>query len=424
MLCSEKKLIGLAKEFQPDIIGISCVTANINSGKLIAAKIKTFFPGALYIGGGPHLSARPQDGFPVCDAVVVGEGEKSFLAIIAQWLDGTGIEDISVPGIVVCRDSELKRVPVNRIVDLDELPFPDRSLLEIEKYYHSYPYRTANNRFTTIFTSRGCNFNCSFCGTHITFPGGKKFFSLPYIKEEINHVVRDHNCSLIFFDDDEFLLEQERVVNICEFLIDKQYPLKWICHGRPEGADATLMKLMKRAGCVEIQVGVESGSEYILDKMGRHYGLDQVYRFFAAANKARMNTWATFILGYPGETEKTLNETLKLALKVNPSYASFITLLPFPGTRVFNELVEQNNIKTFNWSHYSWHSNNPVYISKNMKAGMLIQKRADLLRKFYLRPQKIISIGKDMIKARKVLEMTRNLMAWLSIVLKTKSSSR
>ena len=418
MLHSEREIVTFSKAFQPEIIGVSAVTATIVQARSLAAKVRRVCPKALLICGGPHPSVRPGDAFPEFDLAIMGEGERPFVQVIKNYEKGSGVRNMHIPGVVhpAHDEQDIASVLPQVITNLDELPFPDRSLLEMDKYYHSYPYRTARGHFTTLFTSRGCNFHCSFCGCHAIFPGSKRYFSLPYIKEEIAHVVHDHHCTLVFFDDDELLLEQERLADLCEHLLKKKYPLKWICHGRPEGADLELMKLMKAAGCVEIQVGVESGDETVLKRMGRNYSLATVEKFFNTTRKVGINTWATFVLGHPGETEATLNATLDAALKTDPTYVSFITLLPFPGTRVFEEFDSRNRLKTRDWSRYSWHADETVFVPEHLSENRLLELRAELFRRFYLRPGKLLRIFMDVVRSRRFYEVKRNFFAWLSVV--------
>lgn len=408
-----REIYRTAAAFRPDVVGISAMTPTINKARELAGVLRETSPGAVFVAGGVHTSVRPEDAFPEFDYAVAGEGEKPFAEISASVAAGRRTP-VSVPG-AMHRDNIKGFKPPVRMKNLDELPFPARDLLEMNKYFHTYPHKTRNNRFTTMFTSRGCGFNCEFCGNGTVFGHGKRFFSLDYVFGELEEVTGKHGCSLVFFDDDEFLLSRDRVSAICDFMMGNTRGLKWICHGRPEGADLEIMKKMKSAGCVEIQVGVESGSEKMLALMDRSYDTGQVRKFFETTGKAGIKTWATFIIGYPGETPGDSRATLRLALETDPTYASFILLLPFPGSKIFDRLDREGKMLTYDWSRYSWHTDSPVFKHDHITPGRLVALRSLFLRRFYLRPGKLARIAADTISSGGFRETARNFIAWLSL---------
>lgn len=413
MITKREKILRFAAGFRPHVVGISATTAGILTAKAMAADIRSVCGDAVIVAGGPHVCTMPTDAFPEFDLAVVGEGEKAFLEIVEQCREPVE-KAVFTQAVMKKGDGGPAPTPL-RITNLDELPFPARQLLPMESYFHSYPHRKGKGLFTTLFTSRGCGFHCSYCGGDSVFPGKKQYFSIDYVKDELDHVVSDLKCSLIFFDDDEFLLDKGRLVEICEHILSRGVPFRWICHARPEGADPALFRLMKSAGCVEMQVGVESGSEDILLRMNRRYGTDQVRAFFRAAGKTGIRTWATYVLGHPGETISTLEATLNLARETDPTYASFILLLPFPGTRVHDELKSRGRLLTLDWSRYSWHSGEAVFRPETMSPEELVAHRGRMFRSFYLRPGKLARLGLDTVRSGSWREMTRNFLAWISI---------
>lgn len=413
-LHSFEYIVQFSRDYKPHIIGISASTANFPAAEQLAAILGKLLPEALFVLGGPHAGVLPGNGFPAFDLVVQGEGEKAFAHIVQGFLENGKNHDFIFPGVVSKEHPGSASVP-ERITDLDALPFPDRSLLSQTGYFHSYPYPTRNRRFTTMFTTRGCSFNCTYCGSDKLFGRPKRNFSLIRVEAELNEIVNRYDNSLVFFDDDEFLLDKKRLEAICCMILKNRFPVKWICHGRPEGVDPALMRLMKDSGCVEIQVGVESGCKEILRAMNRNYDLDTVHRFFETTRKTGINTWATYIVGYPGETEKSLQQTLELAMKTDPTYASFIMLLPFPGAQVYDELETAGRIRTYEWSGYSWHTNEPVFIHDRLSAGQLVNYRKKMLKAFYLRPGKMARIILHTLLSGKINVMARNLLAWASL---------
>ncbi|MDP8255613.1 MAG: radical SAM protein [Candidatus Alcyoniella australis] len=410
------ELLRIVAGLRPDLVGVSTVTPTVDTALRIAQGLRPLLPDALLVAGGPHSTVRPGDLLQSFDAAVVGEGEQTIVELARRHLAGEALE--GTPGAALLREGETICEPGGFIEPMDSIPFPARDLLPQQRYFHSYPYRVPRGIFTTQFTSRGCPFNCAFCGSH-TLWGKLRTFSLDYVKAEIDHVVQEHGASLVFFDDDHFTADAQRALEICEHLERYGKRLRWICHSHLTALKPQMLEAMRRAGCVEIQVGVESGDDEILKSMGRPYKSSQVREVFADARKAGINLWATYILGFPGETRRTIRSTLDLALQTNPAYASFIVLLPFPGARVFDRMVSQGYLLHQDWKRYSWHFS-PVFSLPDLSADDLVTERARCMRKFYLRPRKLAQIAWHVLHAGRMREMLRNFLAWASLALRSK----
>jgi radical SAM superfamily enzyme YgiQ (UPF0313 family) len=397
---------------EPDVVGFSVVTGTYHASSRLAQAIKRARPETQIVVGGPHITALPNEAMPGVDAKVIGEGEATLADYLAALQAGARPE---IAGLAWLRDGEVESTGPARAVfeNLDDVPIPARELLGIGRYFHSFPYPGARN-FTTLFTSRGCPFDCNFCGNEILWGRRVRYHSLERTYAEIDEVVRQ-GSTLVFFDDDTFTANRARALKICDFVARRHPALRWICHARADTVDRELLGAMKRAGCVEVQIGAESGDPEVLRRTDKALTVEQVERAFAWTREAGLNSWATFILGNDGETPATIGRTMALAKKIDPTYASFIVLLPFPGTRIFGKYRAAGFINTRDWEMFSWHGQ-PVIDLPGLSPDDLAAWRRRAYLGFYLRPGKLMRTAWHVLRSASWREMLRNFRAWRVLV--------
>ena len=413
LIKSAQDAIKVILQSKPDVVGLSTVTGTYHAVAEIAQLVKEAKPNTVLIAGGPHVTALPEEPILGVDVKVISEGETSLLQYLeARFLNG---KNSQIDGCIEFEDGKIvsRGAPRELIEQLDTIPMPAWDLLRKGAYYHSYPYKRVHN-FTTMFTSRGCPFCCTFCGNELLWQRRVRYHSLDRVYQEIKHLVKE-DYNLIFFDDDTFTSNRSRVVSICEY-IKKHHPaLRWVCHIRADTVDKDVLTLMKKAGCVEVQVGIESGDEQVLKNTNKGLDLNVTRETFKWLHSLRINSWATFILGNSGETPATIQKTIKLANELNPTYCSFIALLPFPGTRAFEEFKEKGWITTYDWRNYSWHGR-PIINLPELSTDDLVQWRKRAYKAFYLRPKKLLQSALNLLQALSWREMVRNFLAWLVLV--------
>jgi len=398
---------------RPDIVGFSAVTPTSMETKRMAARLRELSPEVFLVAGGPHCTIRPGDMFPEFDAVVRGEGEQTLLELVDAVAGGGSLGEIN--GVSFTDGEEvIDNQPRELVRPLDEIPPPARDLLKSDEYYHSFPYRHSG-AFTTAFTCRGCPNNCYFCGNEALWNRKIRFHSIEYVELELDEMVNRQGVSLLFYDDDDFLASKQRAARICESIMKLAPGLKWICHACVSSIDDESIKMMKRAGCVEMQVGVESGNDEILSRISKCAGREEVTEKFRILRKNGMNSWATFIIGHEGETPLSARDTIDFAIELEPAYASFILLLPFPGSRAFDIFKKNGWLKTENWDDYTWHGD-PVFEMPGLDADELVKLRGEAQKKFYLRPKKLLWLVAHTLLAGSLREMLRNFFAWLTVV--------
>jgi radical SAM superfamily enzyme YgiQ (UPF0313 family) len=400
---------------EPAIVGLSTVTLTAQFAKKLIAGIKARRPGTRVVVGGHHPSALPEDLLPDADAVVIGEGEVTLAELVGAHLGGTDWSKVA--GIAYSRDGQHFRTePRPYIQDLDCVPFPARDLLPMHKYFHQYPYRTRTKFYATMVTSRGCPYNCTFCGVKNLWSRKVRYRSIENCLAEIDELHNRYQVSCVALYDDLFTVNRKRVIEFCEGLIERDYDLKWGCFARCNTIDLELLRTMKRAGCVELQIGVESGDEAVLKGIDKDLKIDRIREAFAVTREAGLNTKAFFMVGNPGETPETIRKTIDLAKELEPTYAMFSVLIPFPGIPTFDEYKAKGFIKTFDWSRYNWYSD-PVFETDTLSAADMVKLRRRAEVEFYLRPRRVLKHLWDSLKAGKIKTLQRNFFAWLSIVL-------
>lgn len=407
------KIVEESRKFSPDIAGFTSVTLTANFIKKISPAFRQAMPGALLVAGGPHPSALPGDLLPAVDIAVRGEGELTFHEIaecVEQSKDWRGIPGVSfLDGEDVVNNGQQKFIE-----DIDSIPFPARDLLPMHLYEHHYPYKTRNRNFTTFFTSRGCPYSCSFCCKHVIWGGNVRFRSLDNTFAEIDSLTKTYDTSFYFFYDDTFTTNKKRIVQFCERIKSGGRDFQWSCLTRADCLDNDLILTMKNAGCVEFQIGIESGSNEVLGKINKKVKLDTLLKTFKLIKSHNMRTKGFFILGHFGDTRKTMDETINMALKLDPSWVFFSTLVPLPGSELFETAKEKGYLETTDWDRYNYHDK-PIIHTEHFTSDELDKIRRLAYRRFYLRPKKLIAYALDVIASGGYRRMWNNFQAFMDL---------
>ncbi|MBW1989045.1 MAG: B12-binding domain-containing radical SAM protein [Deltaproteobacteria bacterium] len=293
-------------------------------------------PARLYILGS-HPTERPAELLAETGAraAILSEPEQTILALVEQDDPAAGGPPPKIPGTArLDRDGSLHTAPPRPFLeDMDSLPFPALDLLPL-RAYHYFPLM--GKRFGILEASRGCPFGCSFC--YLGMYGRKVRRKSPgRFADEVADAVARHRLDNLYFMDLEFALDPGWVNAFCGEIISRGLAFSWACQTRVADLSPALARTMKRAGCTLVHLGVEAGSARILSAIGKGIAPDQARAAVAAAREAGMRTVVFFNLGYPGETEEEMDETVDLALSLSPTWASFHLFVPFPGTKLAAE---------------------------------------------------------------------------------------
>lgn len=324
----------------PDVVAETSMTTSWHSIEQANRIIKERL-GVPIIAGGPHATTLPvvtaRD--PNVDFAVYGEGEETFAELI-DALDRGRTDFENVAGLYFQKDKQgevIQTAPRMLIDDLDRVPFPARHLFELDQY----PLFNPNGeRMLTVLSSRGCPYACSFCFKGIV---GRTYRQRTpqNIAAEVVEIIDKYTVYNIYFIDDLFTIDVRRLEQIMDYFIDHQLPVKWQCLARVDRVTEPLLHKMYRAGCREIHFGIESGNETILKETAKHINLSQVRDAVKWTEDAGIRAKGYFILGLPGDTEETMEETIEFAASLELSEAMFSIATPMPGTKLWDELVKK-----------------------------------------------------------------------------------
>jgi len=284
--------------------------------------------GQLFLSGF-HGTVRPKEMLEMTgvDAVIRGEPERTVQELAA----GRPWEE--TPGLTFDRDGRIVSTEDRPPLEMTSLPVPAFHLLDLRHYR----YEVLGPRFVVLEGARGCPFSCTFCSRAIQ--GRKLRRKTPeQLVREVETVVNRFGAKNVYFIDLEFTASAEFVREICRCLLEGNVRVRWCCQTRTDQVDGPLLELMRRAGCRLIHFGVESGSRRIAELTCKNVSLDQQFQGIHLAKRAGMETLCFFLLGYPGETEAEMRETIRLAKRLNPTYASFHRISPYPGSALYDQL--------------------------------------------------------------------------------------
>ncbi len=380
-------------DFRPELIGISVLT----TGHQIAAKytriLRERLPDALICWGGVHPTSIPNQilqNEPV-DFVVVGEGEQTMLEVCERLSEHSKSSLEGIKGVIFKSNGKIiDNGERGFIEDLNSLPIPNRRLLEFPPYsWYMSPPGIIRGRFlngiTTFYTSRGCPYNCIFCCSHKTAGRKLRQRSVENVLEEIRYLKAEFDIKGLYFNDDTFALNRVWLRDFCQRLQQENYGLIWGCQSRANLLDRDVLQQMKSAGCVQVDIGCESGSNKILKNLKKGIEVKDILQAFCNAKDVGIETFATFILGNPGETTEDIYETEKVARRIN-SRVSFLLLVPYPGSELFEMakkngwLLEEQLYFSENWTNKQ--SENPV-MEINIKSDELLRIRTRLQNNYF-----------------------------------------
>ena len=334
-------IINEIEKYQPDIIGLSAVTPTYVRALNLAQRIKKLKDIPIVIGG-PHITTMPEETInnKCFDVGVIGEAEDTIIELVDALVNN---KDLSmVDGIIFKKDGKIiKNNPRAALPDLDKVLFPARNLMPDLSLYHPTPATYKKLPIGTIMTTRGCPFRCTFC-CRAVFGNNCRFRSPKNVVDELELLVKKHGAKEIRIWDDTFNADPARAIKICEEIINRKLNIAWTCLARVNFAQPEVLKAMKKAGCWQISYGIESGNEQILKNIKKGITLPMVREAIRKTKKAGIASLGFFILGLPGDTEKTMRQTIDFAKELPLNAANFTICTPFPGTEIYDDILEKN----------------------------------------------------------------------------------
>jgi len=393
---SIEQIAGKAQHF--DFVGVTACTSFAKRAYESVKAVKEISDAPI-IFGGPHATVLPlevvenQD----IDFVVAGEGEYTILELVNALEKGKEVE--KVKGLYFKKGKKVQFTGERQFVkNVDDIPMPARHLLQMHLYTGSES-RSRRLPSHSLISSRGCPFNCSFCG-HIF---GRNFrpHSPERVLQEMELLVEKYKVRDLGFWDDNFTVDKKRVIKICEMVKERDWDITSSCEARVDCVDADVLKALKSAGCEFIAYGVESGSQPVLNSMRKGFVKDKVRETFKLTQKIGIGIRAYFLIGLPGETKEDILKTLQFAKELNPTIATFTLYTPLPGTDDYTKSVESGELK----KPLYWHDEvlpdfnfleKPICVPNGMTAEELLKLHKKAYWEYYLRPgyilQRLLSI--------------------------------
>jgi len=375
-------LKGLEQEitrFEPDIIGVTSVTATFQSALQAAHAIKETCPDVLVVLGGPHASFMDEEilrGNSDVDVVVRGEGEETMLDLV-HCFSKDGLKGLhGVAGLSFRDGGQVVRTPNRPLIqNLDQLPYP------AYKHFPLNKYRVSGRLIFPVVTSRGCPYQCTFCVASHMFGKTLRARSVGNVVDELEWLRDEYGADAYTFYDDIFTFDVERALKICEEIKNRKIGIPWDCQTRVDRVSPKILTKMREAGCELVSFGVESGSQKILDAMKKGTTVEQNEKAIKWAKQAGLSVSISVILGYPGETEETLKQTINFIKKTQPDDAFLCIATPYPGTELYNLVKSLGWRISREWSKYEMQT--PVFENPHLPFAKITKEREIFYNQLY-----------------------------------------
>jgi anaerobic magnesium-protoporphyrin IX monomethyl ester cyclase len=350
---SDEEIGARIAAFGPDVVGVSCIFSAMEWDALKVMRIaKKVNSRIVTVIGGAHAGANGRsimEKEKMCDYAVIGEGEVSFSEIVRHVTSAAPLQEID--GIMYRENDRIAIQPKTRYIeDLDSIPFPARHLLPMEKYLaqgsaHSY---FKEKPFTQIITSRGCPARCTFCALGKHWGALQRKRSPENVLDEMEMLITTYGIREIHFEDDNFTADKERALKIFDGMRERKFAVNWTV---PTGMsvyslDEELLVRMKESGCYSVSLAIENASQDVLTHLMRKpVNIKKVKPLVKKIRELSMDVRGFFILGFPGETQQHIRDTIRYARELELDWAYFFIFAPLPGTEIYETCIKKGYMK-------------------------------------------------------------------------------
>ncbi|CAD7848702.1 MAG: Radical SAM domain protein [Olavius algarvensis Delta 4 endosymbiont] len=403
-----KKIIA----FDPDIVGMTAMTFTMMDVSIVADIVKKLFPSVPVVIGGPHVDIYPNETMALknVDYVIRGEGEIPFFDLV-RALETPGDEYKKISNLVwIDREGKINKNPVRDVLNnYDEIPFPARDMLPVDNYFS---IMTSSNPVTSLMTAKGCPYNCIFC-YHLHHR--VSYRSVSSVVDEMEEC-KELRIREVFFTDDTFYLNSKRAIEICDEIVKRKLKLPWGARARVNNVSEEMLTAFKKAGCKRLHIGVESGSQKILDRLNKKITVGQIEKAFSLCRKHKIKTLAYCIIGSPDETLKEVDETINLIGRIKPDYVQYSRMTPMPDTILYREGLKRKILSHDYWLEFAKDPTKPVspqFWTENFSKEELVDLADYATQRFYLRPSYVL---KSLFEVKNPKEFLRKANVGLNMV--------
>ena len=358
-----KDYINALNSYAPDIIGFSAMTPSYPLSLMMAKETKKHLPESVIIMGGPHPTLCCEDVAEedVVDWVFIGEAEETLVEFISNIDGERDNANYELAGLAYSLNGGVvKNQEKPFIKALDSLPFPAYDTLI------GHDLSVQNDRFGLI-TSRGCPYRCNFCVDHLLWRNTSRFRKAEGVLEELFFLKKKYNLNSFIFQQDSFLNKKRLAEEVCAGIVGNKLNISFSCAARIDQIDANIVEILKDAGLIFIMLGIESGSQQMLDYMGKKITINQVRKSVQILKNAGIRIGAFFMVGLPDETERDMLATIQLIEELPLDFRSISVFTPLPGSNLYYRGIESGSIsEKIDWRNFDYQSPEN-YFSRNIK---------------------------------------------------------
>jgi anaerobic magnesium-protoporphyrin IX monomethyl ester cyclase len=327
----------LIKSFNPDIIGISVMSSRCLKDAIRVSKTVKRYKKMLVWGGQiPTMNTELCFSCKYIDYIIMGEGELTWLEFAGKTEKSESPNEID--GIAYKENGQIVITKCRDFADLKELPLIDWTLVKPKSYYQKFYY---SDKMLYLFSSKGCPFNCTFCGNRGYHRCTHRKRPADMVIQEIENLVKNYGMDAVYFTDEEWCVNKEDAYEFCVNIKAKNLPFVWGCDSRIGQYTREELQMMYDAGCRWILVGIESGSKSILDKIHKNINIENVEENIKNCIEIGITPLTTFIIGFPGETVEEIKKTVNLALRVRSKLVQINHYFPTPGSDLEKEIINK-----------------------------------------------------------------------------------
>ena len=403
----------IISSFHPSLVVINTGTPSIDTDLGVASLAKKAVPGVHTLAFGIHPSALPDDCFEAdekLDMVVRGEPEFTIRDAAIAIGSGSGLDGI--PGLSYRNTDGSVEHNGKRpfIADLDELPFPAWDLIDTGLYRMPF----SGEKFLLVPTARGCPYGCTFCANKAYYGAALRKRSPHRVVDEIALAVREFDVREFLFWSESFTNDQDYTIAIAEEIMNRGLDISWVCNSRVDTVSPELLKTIKKAGCWMIGFGIESGNQGVLDQVHKGTTLTQAVQAVRMSQETGLEVTGHCVLGFPGETEATMRQTIDFAKFLRLDYVQFYCAVAFPGSKLYERCVENDWIDNDDWRYFE--QNFSVLTTQQLTSGQVMEARERAYREFYRQPYLVSNVIRKIRSGRDVANFARMLRDFLSWV--------
>jgi len=398
-----------------DIVGITSTTPTIyNAWNVCSIAKEEGVPVAM---GGPHPTALPQESVDKCDIIVNGEGEKTIVDV-CNAIDGKKIKASmkKVRGIYYKQGKKIVSTGKQEFIkNLDSIPFPAMHLFpDISNYSTQHPLLDKKVISGSIITSRGCPYNCVFCFKSI-FGNVYRYRSPQNVVEEWKLLVEEYNVKEIGIVDDSFTSYPKRAIEICKLIVEQNLQTPWLTPSgiRIKPVSRELLQWMMRSGCYRVAFGIESGSQRVLEKIGKKLTLREIEESVKLAKSVGLETLGFFMIGNYGDDMQSIKQTIAFSKKLDLDYAQYLITVPYPGSMLFNIVKQRGRFLINKWDEYGTFEDRAYFELDEVTEELVERMHKQAYRDFYVNPKFIMRKALDKKTIMNANNYIKALMRWI-----------